>query len=761
MDDRRAGGARVTGRKPAALAFVAYLAITLVYTWPLPRMFGTGIAHDPYDPALNAWIVWWSTHAVPLTAHWWNAPFFYPAPGVLAFSEHLLGLAPISAPIIALTDNALAGYNAALIASFVLSGIGAYTLAYILTRRADAAFVAGLAYAFAPYRLAHVAHIQVLSSYWIPFCLAALHLYDRTRRTRWLVAAAATWLLQSYANGYYLFFLATLLLIWFAWHVPRRWTLRQTATCGLFFAVAGLLVVPVLIGYWRILHGTYDLSRSIGEIRAFSADIAGLLLATDELLVWSWVHVIHRPESNLFPGVTIVLLAAYAIYRARPLATDSEETRRMRRLRLLLAVATVVAAIAMLLPIVFGRFRLDIGGLRLLSIARADKPAMLALIFGLGWIGLLPRVRAALRRRSPLAFYLAAAFLMWVFALGPDPTILDQRALYQAPYGWLMRLPAFSGLRVPARFWMLTLACLAPVAALAVNRIDGRRRRLVIVLASLGLLIDGWPRVFMVTRAPDPRPAPSGVAARLDLPVGDGDALAMLQQTLQPLPLYNGYSGYFAPHYYAMSDLLANRDPRILLALSAHGPLGVVVDHAGDADGSIRRYVAAVPGAQLTHDERGWSSYRLPASGAPELPDRAGRPLHITSLDAYPSAPHAARVVDGDLVTRWSGGPQQQSAELIAELDGLSAVHQVVIDLGGYITDFAARLQIDVSADGKAWDTAWLGDTALQAYYGALRHPREVPLVFQIDRQAVKFIRLRQTGFGTHDWSIAELHVLQ
>jgi hypothetical protein len=25
----------------------------------------------------------------------------------------------------------------------------------------------------------------------------------------------------------------------------------------------------------------------------------------------------------------------------------------------------------------------------------------------------------------------------------------------------------------------------------------------------------------------------------------------------------------------------------------------------------------------------------------------------------------------------------------------------------------------------------------------------------------VRFIRLRQTGFGTHDWSVAELHVLQ
>ena len=44
-------------------------------------------------------------------------------------------------------------------------------------------------------------------------------------------------------------------------------------------------------------------------------------------------------------------------------------------------------------------------------------------------MALLPRVRAAFRRRSVLDFYLLAAFAMWVFALGPDPTLMDRRAL--------------------------------------------------------------------------------------------------------------------------------------------------------------------------------------------------------------------------------------------------------------------------------------------------------------------------------------------
>jgi hypothetical protein len=35
-----------------------------------------------------------------------------------------------------------------------------------------------------------------------------------------------------------------------------------------------------------------------------------------------------------------------------------------------------------------------------------------------------------------------------------------------------------------------------------------------------------------------------------------------------------------------------------------------------------------------------------------------------------------------------------------------------------------------------------------------------MPLVFPLNRDDVRFIRLRQTGFGSHDWSIPELHVL-
>src|SRR5688572_14114138 len=105
------------------LALFAYVCVAIAYTWPLAVRLN-GVPHDHGDPLLTTWFMWWSAQAVPLTAAWWNAPAFYPAPGAFGFSEHLLGLAPISAPIIALTGQPLIGHNIAFIATFALSALG-------------------------------------------------------------------------------------------------------------------------------------------------------------------------------------------------------------------------------------------------------------------------------------------------------------------------------------------------------------------------------------------------------------------------------------------------------------------------------------------------------------------------------------------------------------------------------------------------------------------------------------------------------------
>src|SRR5262249_49416657 len=185
---------------------------------------------------------------------------------------------------------------------------------------------------------------------------------------------------------------------------------------------------------------------------------------------------------------------------------DAPEPRWKRLTRRALAIVVLVLVAASALPIAYGSWQLTVGGVRLISIARGDKPLSVAVAVALVLLALLPGAGSAYRRRSVTAFYLLAAFVTWIFALGPNPTLMDHRFLYRAPYSWLMLLPGFEGLRVPARFWTMTLVCLSVTGALAVHRLEGSARRAIVSLAVAGLLIDGWPKRFVVVTAPTVRP---------------------------------------------------------------------------------------------------------------------------------------------------------------------------------------------------------------------------------------------------------------
>src|SRR5215510_1947195 len=119
----------------------------------------------------------------------YDANIFFPAPLTLAYSEHLIPQAIQIFPIYALTGNPILCYNALFLSTFALSGLGMFLFARELTGSAPAAFVAGLAYAFAPYRFSNLSHLQVLSSAWMPFVLYGLRRYFETGRVLALAGA--------------------------------------------------------------------------------------------------------------------------------------------------------------------------------------------------------------------------------------------------------------------------------------------------------------------------------------------------------------------------------------------------------------------------------------------------------------------------------------------------------------------------------------------------------------------------------------------
>jgi F5/8 type C domain-containing protein len=746
------------------LASIVYLLLTIALTWPLVVHPASLVPNDLGDPLLNTWILAWDARVAPLTAAWWNGPQFYPVAGTMAFSEHLLGLSIFSTPIILLTGDALAAYNVVFFLSFVLSALAAYFLAFTISRRHDCAFLAGLAFGFAPYRMAQFAHVQVLSAYWMPVALAALHRYFESRRARWLVVFAASWLLQALACGYYLFYLSVLIGLWLLWFAKGPHRMRALVWIGISWAIAAVLLVPVLYGYWHFQHA-YGLRRALDETISFSADVLSVLEAPGNLRIWGWLNVVKHPEAEIFPGLTVVVLVILGLTIGWKNAAK-EQIGRLKVARVFVAIALFFFAVAAS-PLYFGPWKIDMGGVRLLSVGTPHKPLSVGLLFLVIAGAMHPSVRTAWRRRSAMTFYALGTFVMWLLSLGPAPTLLDRPIIYKAPYAWLMMLPGVEGIRVPARFWMLAAMCLAIAAALALRQITARWprfARVIPVVACVGILADAWPVPIVMEKRPADRPVHSRVVARLDLPpVPSHDSISLFRAIEHRRPLFNGYSGYFAPHYWAMQYLIKQHDPAVLTRLSSYGPIEVVVDHDWDPRAASRKFLLAAPQTSLVYRDDRYSAFRVERGPhVTTLPRPQGQILPIASIQAEYNAAIVGAMVDHDIMTRWHCGREQRPGDsFTVDLGAERQVNGAELLVAGFVADFPRQLSIETSSDGTSWATAWTGDAALIALSAALEDPLNIPMPFVFEPRKTRFLRFTELAADeTYYWSVAELRIV-
>ena len=140
---------------------------------------------------------------LPLTERWWNGFAFYPASGFMALSDHRLGESLLGTPLQWLGCSAITAYNVTLLATFPLCALTAHWLGFVLARRHDAAAICALAYAFSPYRVAHVEHLELLAAFGMPAALGRLHRYLELRERRWLVVYAVAVVLQGLCASYF------------------------------------------------------------------------------------------------------------------------------------------------------------------------------------------------------------------------------------------------------------------------------------------------------------------------------------------------------------------------------------------------------------------------------------------------------------------------------------------------------------------------------------------------------------------------------
>jgi hypothetical protein len=391
------------GRRELVCVALGGLLLAILTTWPLVLHMGSRISPDLGDPVRTAWQVAWVGHAMLHSpGHLFDSNAFYPHPLSLAFSDSLLGYGP-AAFFGSGTVAALVRYNLLYLFAWSLSFAGAYLLARELGVGRLGGAAAGIAFAYAPYRVTEAGHLHVISSGGIPLALfLLLRGYRRSSRglviAGWLVAA---WQISlGFTLGLqfsYLLLALALLAAVYWWRAGRPALPRRLIAVTLIgMAVVGAITIYEARPYLKVANEYPTAKRTIREVKTYSSGPAAFLAASTENRVWASAtsfareDVHSKNESVLFPGLAIFVLALIGL--STGLYT--------RRLRWGLAIGVVICGV------------LALG----MGLTGAGYPYRLMYDYAPGWDGVRVPGRVFTMATLFLAL-LAGAGAQWLVAL--------------------------------------------------------------------------------------------------------------------------------------------------------------------------------------------------------------------------------------------------------------------------------------------------------------------------------------------------------
>ncbi|OLD22184.1 MAG: hypothetical protein AUJ01_00835 [Acidobacteria bacterium 13_1_40CM_3_65_5] len=519
---------------------LVFTVLTAVMTYPQILHLRDGV-HDDGDPLLNTWALAWVAHQLPRApAHLFDANIFYPERRTLAYSETLLLPAAFAAPLHWLGVGPLLVYNVVFLSGFIVSGAGTALLVRTLTNSAAAGCIAGLVFAFLPYRIDHFPHLQLQQTQCLPFAMWAFHRLLQMGRLRDGVLFGAFTAGQILSCMYYgLFLLPYMAVVCGAMLIAeRRLPTDRVVALAVAAAIALAAVIPVGMAYLGARRVVGERGRQ--EVVDGSATWRNYLAPAEANALYGNAFArFMQSERRLFPGFVAMALAVVALLPT--LASKHESTKPRNHEKNLYG------------RFVYSRFRVFV-----LSRFRGYSTRF---AYALGLL---------------LAFDVSLGFNGFTY-----PVMYD----YFLP---------FRALRIPARMGLFVGFSLAVLAGYGIARIANRvqsatLRRVVFVTAGVLMLAEyaskpielaairtGAPEVYAdIIRDRGDSPT----AALFEFPASSQDDPTYLYySTFHWQNLVNGYSGFFPPSYVRLMDAMrALPDDGSLSALRARGTRYLVV----------------------------------------------------------------------------------------------------------------------------------------------------------------------------------------
>ena len=408
-----------------ALVLAFFVAATLFSTYPRALHLVDGVEHFGGDPLEHAWMLAWDLRQLttdPLRL--FDSNIFYPFPRTLTWHPNTLASALLASPILFLCGNPILAYNLLILVSFTLSSFGIYLLVTHLTGNRWAGVIAGLIFGFCPYRFAHLGHLNLMTTEWMPFTLLYLHKFMQTKAKQHLGLLVLFFNLQAQSDYYYAVFLALSTGLFIAVYLMLQRSLRSRALflrLALFVLATAAISLPLAKPYFDTSQ-KLGLERPLEEVKWYGAFFTDYVTAPTSNWLYGRIArsraeadpYLNLTEHSLFPGFLAIGLALFGV------------------LTMLLSTGSLTSD----------------------------------LLIGRGKGKTIPFL------------YLCLLVMAFILSLGTGGQFSKSRLSLYLPYHWLYNyVPGFRLFRVPARFGVLVVLALSVLAGFGVSSLWRRIER--------------------------------------------------------------------------------------------------------------------------------------------------------------------------------------------------------------------------------------------------------------------------------------------
>ena len=311
-------------------ALLWFILLAVVFTRPLITRMGGEIAGEVGDNIYFIWMIGWVKKALfrlgvnPMNVWFLN----YPEGWNMAHTEMTPAQLALALPFAFIGSETFA-YNAAMLLSFVLSGMIMFGWVRRLTGSDAAGLLSGTIFACLPYRQAHflIGHLNLSGTQWLPLFFwgwfELLRPGTGKVRVKPALMAAVGLGLTALTSQYYFFMMVIVAGFQALWMVliRQREKLKDAAfwkSCGLFILFSLPLLIAAELPFLQLAGSGGMPDREWGSVRMYSAGLSDYLLpGTTHFLFGNWVGSHYDRsiwiEATLYTGIAALLLFLYAM----------------------------------------------------------------------------------------------------------------------------------------------------------------------------------------------------------------------------------------------------------------------------------------------------------------------------------------------------------------------------------------------------------------------------------------------------------------